>query len=338
MLKKSIDEAGLKEHGIKRIEFEDGFSSQVADLFFSHVTGARGLQPVTDTEIPQLITSAILDKYDESSEGKEATIKVSLVTQDSNGKVVAPSSPDIRKVALRLTINSDGAITKTYETDLTGKANLQKVLLENDRDRTRVHEAAHALTNEPELTGEHAAAITVKSGGERGGYVRFEATGTTSSYMERKQIVAKIARMLAGGIAEETFFSDYASSSRSNDLLQARQLAQAAIVDHGLTKNALKLPIGENGKVIVKDPVVQKEVQDLLAEGDQLARRLVKERWTTILDLANKLDGKPEIEGQELHDFINASTAKRRSLQTGSLAQRIQCLVGAFRAKILKDQ
>jgi ATP-dependent Zn protease len=170
--------------------------------------------------------------------------------------------------------------------------------------RTVIHEAAHAVVNEPKRTGQKIVSITRDSGGGKGGYARFEQLPSASQYSNRDQVVAFIGRVLAGGIAEEDEFSEeLPSSGRSSDLTIARQIAENAIVHDGLTKKALELPV-QNGKVIVTDPVVQAEIKQLLIDGDAYARQRISSEWTTIHAVANELLKKRNLNGDQFDSVV----------------------------------
>jgi cell division protease FtsH len=188
---------------------------------------------------------------------------------------------------------------------MTSEASPKNLVSNSESRRIAYHEAGHAVANDPLLTGQDVDFITVRGEGDYGGYARYKDVGQKVS-LTRQSAIAEIARSLAGGVAEE-LMSFGTSSGRSKDLEVAKNIAIKSIAEYGLSDSILSLPVNSAGKIRIEDPRVQAEIQSMLQEGEQLARKRLLENWPAVRELTSKLLKNGHINNEEFHQAIEKS-------------------------------
>jgi ATP-dependent Clp protease ATP-binding subunit ClpA len=271
---------------IENIQVADGFYERLTDSFFSHAQGARSLRQVAENAIVDLMGQALIEHSFEREKLPEASFVLDMADNFA-GKIRRTSfDTSEREVLLQLTVQFPGREPQVYEADTTREAKTKRLVSFQENMFVSYHEAGHAVANSPELTGEAIDFITTRGDGNFGGYARYKEEQPILT-LGREAVVARIARLLAGSVAQQMagFPKD---SGWSSDLEQARQTAEKAITTWGLSDKALRFPV-KDGKVVTSSKEVQNEIADLVEEGRQEADRILHERWVEVRMVAIKL-------------------------------------------------
>jgi len=328
--KKMVDQT-LRElqeqHGFKNFQVDEDFYKAVGDSFFSHSQGARSMKPVTSTELTDLFTEALFSNLSDQ-DLKNTSFHVSL-SDNYNGKHrFSGNTPPERQVIMKLTADIPGKPTQTYTRDLADLASEKKLVSKRDALRVALHEAGHAVVNDPLKTGDAVAHITIRGQGGYGGYARYEDIPGAAINTNREQAIAKIGRILAGGIAEEKFSPGGRTSGWASDKEKAAKYAETAVTKYGLTDQALQLPV-EDGKVVINHPKTQREIRSLLAESEQYARQRIDENLPAIRTTAARLYRKGHLDKAEF-EGIMSSSSRSRVPSSGGASATSKCLVTAL--------
>lgn len=282
-----------------KLNIEDAFYKKVSEIFYSHTQGARMIRDMANEAVTTLVTKFVFDSSVDAS--LLANSKLSIDVHDNYDNVrYAERMQNDRVVKLLLTVNLPSGQTKQYDLDATRYAHEKIVSSKQDLRRFAFHEAGHALLSPSAV--EH---ITIQSAGAYGGYVRFAEP--KSKIATRSSEIAEIAKMLAGGEAEELAGFEKSNGWRQ-DLEMARKKA-IQMIQNGLVQNATSLPLDEKGKVIITHPISSKLISEVLAEGTAIARAELSQKLPTLYMVASQLLKKQKLQKDEFNDIV-ASVAK----------------------------
>ena len=305
-------------------EVDDDFYKQVADSFFSHSRGARSMEPLANIEIPNLLAEAIFEAGD-PTELEGSKIKLRLNDTYSGKRTFSGVQPPERKVVLSLEIAHPGRPPIHVSTEVFG-SNEKRLVTRREILKTALHEAGHAVVNDPTLTGQAVDFVTVRGQGGYGGYVRYEPVSGAAGSLTREQAVARIGSMLAGAEMERRYFGpDQVSSGWQQDKEMASQFAQDAVSRYGLTDKALELPV-QDGKVVVSSPKTQVEIQKLMREGQQYAERRITERGPEIRQVTARL-----LRNEQLDKITFEKTVREARTNTSKrILPMTKCLIDSL--------
>ena len=322
--KKMVDQTlgELKEqHGFKSFQVDENFYQAVGDSFFSHTQGARSMKPVTNTELTDLFAEALFDDLSDK-DLKNTSFHISLSDTYSGKHRFSGNTPPERQVIMKLTADIPGQAPRIYTRDLADLAAEKRLVSSKEALRIALHEAGHAVVNDPLKTGDTIDHITIRGQGGYGGYARYVDLPGAAINTNREQAIAKIGRILAGGIAEDMLSPGGRTSGWASDKEKAAKYAETAVARYGLTDQALQLPF-EDGKVVIQSPKTQREIRLLLEEGEKYARQRIRENLPAIRTTAARLYKKGSINRAEFEEIV-ASPSKRKGRTTASSVN--QCI------------
>jgi hypothetical protein len=298
----------IKEiHGIQ-VNFADKFHEKVGNSFFSHEQGVRQMKIPTISDLASLIGTEISGLYANPEQIPKTKLLVDLddvLEKDPAG------GPPKRKVSLKLTTQIEGLPDKITMADLTSKAPVKEVASKKEKLRVAIHEAGHAVANNPMKSGYYVKNVSILKEGSSAGHVLSERVPHFRQSLTREEAVANIASAYAGGMAEELYFpNEPMGDGRKADLAYSRKLAQE-VVDGGLGLKGPHLNAAQ----------AEEEIASLLKEGEEQARVLLKERWPAARSLAAHLMAKGALEQAEFENIVRATGLKIREgkIQMGKL-------------------
>jgi len=180
-----------------------------------------------------------------------------------------------------------------------------------DKELTAYHEAGHALVAHmlPNIDPVHKISIVAR--GSMGGYTRL--LEEDRYFMTESQFKDTLATFLAGHAAEQMMFNEVSTGPHS-DIRQATDIAQKMITDYGMSK---KLGLRTYGRTTVPKylgigppeerdyseetaRLIDEEVQRVIEDAHQLAKKLLSENRSRLVHLVKKLLVKETLEGPEL--------------------------------------
>ncbi|MBX3033973.1 MAG: AAA family ATPase, partial [Bdellovibrionaceae bacterium] len=309
---------GLKnEHGFSSIAYNSETVATLAESFFVIDQGHRSIQTVPKIDFKKLITDAIIDLYE--SNGSPEGMAVELIVNDNFAKIKGSKSLSARSIPLTLKLTKNEQNPRFYEIDIVHRAPRVDSLDRQTTHLVRVHEAGHALVNDPLLTRRVVTLISAVPSGSAGGYVIREVTPGKNGPLHRENVIAELGTMLAGNVAEKMYFQR-GSTAWSEDLETARNYATRVLVA-GLSDQTLNFRI-VNGKVDTSNEAFQEELKTLLREGYEFAETRLRQHWKTFRALVATLAKEPEMNRQQFEKILKENPSEPMPLQENYLRNK----------------
>ncbi len=169
---------------------------------------------------------------------------------------------------------------------IAGPEKKSRLLSEEEKLITAYHETGHALVAHYLPNADPVHKISIISRGQALGYTI--TLPTEDKFMvKKKEIIDKLAHMLAGRVAEEIRFDDITTGA-SNDLQRATETARRMITQYGMSENLGPLTFGHDPAqpFVGRDYGMGQEYSDETAQKiDTEIRRVVDEAY----DMAGRL-------------------------------------------------
>ena len=184
---------------------------------------------------------------------------------------------------------------------IAGPEKKSRILSEEEKLITAYHEMGHALVAHYLPNADPVHRVSIISRGQALGYTI--TLPTEDKFMvKKKEIIDKLAHMLAGRVAEEVRFDDITTGA-SNDLQRATETARRMITQYGMSEDLGPLTFGHDpGQPFVgRDYGMGQEYSDETAEKiDSEIRRVVDEAY----EVARKILTKHRAELDKLSDIL----------------------------------
>ena len=163
---------------------------------------------------------------------------------------------------------------------LMGPKKVSRVIKEQDKIITAIHEAGHAIVSQALPNCDNVQEISIIPRGQAGGYtLTFDEEDRT--HMTRKKLLDSITMMLGGRSAEEVMLDDITTGA-SNDIERATKLARKMVAEWGMTDEIGLISFGDGGEIFVG-----RDYQKQVPYSDDLSSRIDKE-VKKIIDNAHK--------------------------------------------------
>jgi cell division protease FtsH len=163
---------------------------------------------------------------------------------------------------------------------IAGPEKKSRILSEEEKLITAYHETGHALVAHYLPNTDPVHKISIIGRGQALGYTI--TLPTEDKFMvKKKEIVDKLAHMLAGRVAEEVRFDDITTGA-ANDLQRATETARRMITQYGMSENLGPLTFGHDPAqpFVGRDYGMGQEYSDETAEKiDAEIRRVVDEAY-----------------------------------------------------------
>ncbi len=163
---------------------------------------------------------------------------------------------------------------------IAGPEKKSRLLSEEEKLITAYHETGHALVAHFSPNADPVHKISIISRGQALGYTI--TLPTEDKFMvKKKEILDKLAHMLAGRVAEEIRFDDITTGA-SNDLQRATETARRMITQYGMSENLGPLTFGHDPAqpFVGRDYGMGQEYSDETAQKiDAEIRRVVDEAY-----------------------------------------------------------
>lgn len=161
----------------------------------------------------------------------------------------------------------------------------KNIFSEEMKMQIAIHEMGHALTGF--LLPEHArlSKVHLNMWSPRSpGYTIFETEDIDSNIFTRERLFSHLVVLMGGRVAEEVFYHKSVTTGASKDFQEAYKLASAMIVNYGMGSKPIMPFSSDRYKTLIDD-----EVQNLVIQADQHARRIIVDSKPLAEELALQL-------------------------------------------------
>ena len=163
---------------------------------------------------------------------------------------------------------------------LMGPKKKSRVIKEEDKIITAIHEAGHAIIAQTLENCDNVQEISIIPRGQAGGYtLTFDEEDRT--HMTKNKLLDTITMMLGGRTAEEILLNDITTGA-SNDIERATKIARKMVAEWGMSEKLGLISFGDGGEIFVG-----RDYQKQVPYSDQLADKIDQE-VKAIIDNAHK--------------------------------------------------
>lgn len=310
----------------------DGFSNQ------------EGLIVVAATNRADILDPAILrpGRFDRQImvsppdvKGREEILKVHSkgkpLADDIDMKVIAKSTAGFtgadlenvmneasllaaRKRAKNITMKD---IEEAIKRVIAGPEKKSKVITEDDKRITSLHEIGHAVVMETLHNGDEVREISIIPRGMAAGYT-ISLPDSDNVHMPKKQLLDKICGLLGGRAAEEVMLEDICTGA-SNDIERASGLARKMVTEWGMSDLLGPINLGSEsddvflGRDFLRSrnygeevaSAIDKEVRDIITGCHEKAVKIISDNKDRVELLARELNRKETLSGEEFRSLFH---------------------------------
>ena len=315
----------------------DGFDSSV------------GVVVMAATNRPEILDKALLragrfdrqiivDKPD--LKDREAILKLhtSKITMgdDIDLRVVAQRTPgfvgaDLENIANEAAIgavreNHDCVTMEDFEAAIdriiAGPEKKHRVLNNEEKKRVAFHESGHTLVAVTVPTGEPVHKVSIIPRGVAALGYTMQLPVDEKFLSTKKEFKDQIAILLGGRAAEEIVFNDI-SSGAQNDLERASEIARSMVCQLGMSDKLGPLTYGKRQQLVYLGvqgqeernyseetaQIIDQEIRALIEKGHERATQIIKEKKSNLYTLAELLQEKEVISGEEVAKVLEKDSA-----------------------------
>ncbi len=204
---------------------------------------------------------------------------------------------------------------------LMGPKKVSRVITEQDRKITAIHEAGHAIIAETLPNCDDVQEISVIPRGNAGGYtLTFDEKDRT--HMPKQKLLDSITMMLGGRTAEELMLDDITTGA-SNDIERATKVARKMVAEWGMSESLGLISFGEGEEIFVgrdyqrQVPYSQElaskidsEVKDIIDNAHKKAMEILKSKKEVIEKVEKILLDKETIYKEEFEMLFNGASVE----------------------------
>ena len=304
--------------------------------------GSKGVVLLAATNRPESLDAALLrpGRFDRrvpvelpDLNGREAILKVHAakvkldagvqllpIARATNGASGADLANIINEAALRAVRQgrqtvSQSDLEESVEVVIAGYQRKNAVLSDRDRLIVSYHEIGHALVAalQKGASPVHKITIVPRTSGALGYTMQVDETDQV--LISREQALARIAT-LTGGRAAEALVMGSVTTGAANDIEQATKLARAMVTRYGMSEEFGMMALatqqhaylGGDASLTCSETTAAKidtEVQKIIAESYETAKKLLSENMDKLHELAKYLLEKETITGEEFMDILS---------------------------------
>lgn len=214
---------------------------------------------------------------------------------------------------------TQGDVTEAFERVAIGPERKSKIMTEIDKMTTAYHEAGHALVGHVLPDSDPVHKVTIIPRGGTGGVTWF-IPPEDRIYVSLVQYKDILARGMGGRIAEElTLGKDRITTGASDDLQKAAELARDMIINQGMgVKLRDQVFHVEEGMMLERmvhereyseetAKLIDEEVENLITEAANRARKVIKANRQLLEELKNRLLEKETVDADEVYEVLKSA-------------------------------
>lgn len=221
-----------------------------------------------------------------------------------NETCIAAGEADADKVSMQHFIESiDRVMTGTKRRNL---------LSDDERERVAYHETGHALTGYFVPEADNPNHITIVGRDKSLGHT-MAAPEKDKQLFPRKDLIARIAVMVGGRIAEKIKYPGTISTGGADDYEKANDLAEAMVIKYGMAENEkLQRRIfrssGNNTESFKWSNEVklqiEEEIDKIIETAEILAHKTLQDNWNVVESFAEHLLEVETMDEEEINKII----------------------------------
>jgi len=200
---------------------------------------------------------------------------------------------------------------------MAGPERRSRVMTEDDKRLTAVHEGGHALVGHALPMADPVHKVTIIPRGRAGGYTR-SLPMTDKTYQRKSELVDHLAMGLAGRTAEEIVFGD-PSTGAHNDIQEVTNLARRMVMEYGMSERLGPMKYGEpEGEVFLgrdytrhqdhSDEVasmIDDEVRKLVTRAHEEARAILTTHRAALDRITDVLMERETLDADEIREVFH---------------------------------
>lgn len=204
---------------------------------------------------------------------------------------------------------------------LMGPKKVSRVITEQDRRITAIHEAGHAIIAETLPNCDNVQEISVIPRGNAGGYtLTFDEKDRT--HMPKQKLLDSITMMLGGRTAEELMLEDITTGA-SNDIERATKIARKMVAEWGMSDSLGLISFGEGEEIFVGRDYqrqvpysqelackIDKEVKAIIDNAHLQAKKILESKKDVIEKVEKILLDKETIYKEEFEMLFNGASVE----------------------------
>ncbi|MBL7545071.1 MAG: AAA family ATPase [Bdellovibrionaceae bacterium] len=318
-----------------KIKYSPELVSSLGESFFSHSRGVRSIRTFVDKRLGSAVQLALLESDLDLSRMDDYNLEIKIEDNKTKKPYLDDNTPP-REVNVVVEISRKDAPSNAKpvyrkNVNVTEFAQEQVLMNKKTAHTTAVHEAGHAVGNIMEITGEKVAYITIRggtsgTGSEKIQYLGYARPKPIKGYvaLTRSIVVAKIARLAAGAIAESMAGYEM-TGGWSNDLKKIRLLANQALTQMGLDDRFYGIEINSEGNPVVSEALrrqLETARTELIKEGMDLAKKTLTERWADVVRVADELMEKGEINEMRFDQIVKLNKVEKVTTNNHLMCKR----------------
>lgn len=207
-------------------------------------------------------------------------------------------------------------LREAIEKVMLGPSLKSKVVTEEDKKKTALHEAGHAIVATVLPNANKVQKITIIPRGKAGGYT-FTVDSKDPTYVSKSKFLDEISVLYGGYVVEEMYFGEV-STGPSNDLQRATQMARNMVVKYGMS-NLGPISFNEDngpsylGRDLMEKKhfsentgsVIDQEIERILIEAYQKTKKIIQKHKKELETVSDLLMEKETLEMEEYNQITS---------------------------------
>ncbi len=217
-------------------------------------------------------------------------------------------------------------LLESIEKVMLGPERKSHLMKEDERKVTAYHEAGHALVTHLLPHTDPVQKVSIISRGRAAGYtIKLPLEDRTMK--TRQEYVEDIAMTMGGYAAEKIIFGDITTGA-SNDMQQATAVARNMVTQWGMSELLGPRSYGRREDMIFlgreiheerdysesKAEIIDKEIDILIKEGLETAKKIISENRKAMDNIANYLTTHETIEREQFADIVGLPPANAKNV------------------------
>ena len=222
-------------------------------------------------------------------------------------------------------------LTEAIDRVQMGPARKSKVISKEERDLVAYHEAGHAMVAHFMPEGKSVGKMSIVARGHAGGFTRYQQED--QSLQTAPELEALIASAMGGRVAEVMVFGKVTSGA-SNDFEQATRIAREMVMRLGMSDKLTNRSFGKRQEAIFlgremseerdyglqTEEVIDSEIDRLLTDGEENARKVLEEHRSELKNLADYLLEYETLEADEFLALMDGRDVRQIKTEADAVA------------------